>query len=125
MEVGIKGVLTKTVDQKESAKNIGSGLLDVFATPALVAFVENTCWMSVSDFIEEGQTTVGTRMDIKHLKATPINMKVTCRSELVKIEGKKLYFEFEASDEKDLIAKGTHERYIVESKPFQEKTDSK
>ncbi len=125
MEAGIKGILTKTVDQSESAKNLGSGLLDVFATPALVAFVEKTCWFSINDFIEEGQTTVGTRMDIRHLKATPISMKVTCESELVKVEGKKLVFEFEAYDEKDLIAKGSHERYIVESKTFQDKTDSK
>lgn len=125
MEAGIKGILTKTVDQSESAKNLGSGLLDVYATPALVAFVEKTCWFSINDFIEEGQTTVGTRMDIRHLKATPISMKVTCESELVKVEGKKLVFEFEAYDEKDLIAKGSHERYIVESKTFQDKTDSK
>ena len=125
MQAGIKGMLTKTVEQDESAKNLGSGLLDVFATPALVAFVEKTCWLSVNDFIEEASTTVGTRMDIKHLKATPISMEVTCQSELVKVEGKKLFFEFEVNDEKDLIAKGSHERYIVDSKSFQEKTDSK
>lgn len=125
MKIGIKGVLTKKVEQEESAKNIGSGLLDVFATPALVAFVEKTCWFSVNDFIEEGQTTVGTRIDLNHLKATPISMEVTCNSELVKVDGKKLSFEFEVHDEKDLIAKGSHERYIVDSKSFQEKTDSK
>lgn len=125
MEAGIKGILTKTVEKEESAKNIGSGLLDVYATPSLVAFVEKTCWFSVNDFLEENETTVGTKIELKHLKATPISMKVTCSSELVKVDGKKLYFEFEVNDEKDLIAKGKHERFIVDSKSFQEKTDNK
>ena len=125
MEKGIKGILTKKVEKKESAQNMGSGQLEVFATPALVAFVEKTCWFSISDFLEEGKTTVGTKMQIDHLKATPIDMEVICSSELIEVDRKRLVFSFEVKDELDLIAKGIHERFIVDAKRFQESTDNK
>jgi len=125
MEKGILGILTKKVEDSESAKNQGSGSLDVFATPSLVAFVEKTCWSSIDQFLDEGITTVGSQMNISHLAATPINMEVTCKSELVEIDRKKLVFSFEVEDEKDLIAKGEHVRFIVEAEKFQNRADSK
>lgn len=125
MQAGIKGMLTKKVESHESAKLMGSGLLDVYATPCLVAFVEKTCWFSISDYLEEGQTTVGTKMEIAHLKATPLGMEVSCTSELVEVDRKRLVFSFEVWDEIDLISKGVHERFIVEADKFQKVTDEK
>lgn len=125
MEKGILGILTKKVEESETAKIQGSGSLDVLATPRLVAFVEKTCWTSIDQFLDEGLTTVGTHMDISHLAATPLNMEITCKSELIEIDRKKLVFKFEVEDEKDLIAKGEHTRFIVDANKFQNKADNK
>lgn len=118
MLTNIKGILTKAVEESESAKNMGSGTLDVFATPSLVAFVEKTCWMSIDEFIKDDETTVGTNMNLDHLKASPIGAKVTCESTLVKREDKKLIFEFIVNEGDKVIAKGLHERFIVNKDKF-------
>ncbi|NLW52529.1 MAG: thioesterase family protein [Tissierellia bacterium] len=125
MQKDIKGILTQKVRLDQSALNMGSGTLEVFSTPSLVAFVEKTCWMSIDEFLEEGQTTVGTKMELSHLKATPIGFNVTCHSNLLEVDGAKLVFEFEVTDEKELISKGRHERFIVDKEKFQNKVDSK
>ena len=125
MKEGIKGILTMKVEEKDSAKVVGSGLLDVFSTPSLLAFIEKTCWTSVSEFVAEGETSVGTSVSFKHLKATPIGMKVTCESTLSQVDGKKLVFDFVVKDELDLIAEGRHERFVVKSEKFQERTEEK
>ena len=81
--------------------------------------------MSVSDKLDEGFTTVGISVDVKHLSATPLGMKVEIKSELIKIDGRALTFKVEAYDEKGLIGEGIHERFIVNNEKFQAKTDSK
>lgn len=121
MEVGLRGALTKQVNDNETADLLGSGLLGVFATPALVAFVENTCWKSIDEFLEEGQTTVGTNITLDHLKANLPGDEITCFSEIVEIDGKKIVFEFEVKNIDKLIAKGSHTRFIVDSEKFMEK----
>ncbi len=125
MKEGIKGILTMKVEEKDSAKVVGSGLADVFSTPSLLAFIEKTCWMSISELVDEGESSVGTSVSFKHLKATPIGMKVTCESTLSQVDGKKLTFDFKVRDELDLIAEGRHERFIVNSEKFQERTEEK
>lgn len=125
METGIVGLLTKVVDGSESAKRQGSGTVDVFSTPSLVAFVEKTCWMSIDQFLEDGQTTVGTKMEIAHMAATPVGMEVSCQSKLIEIDRKRLVFEFEARDEKEVIAKGKHERFIIDSEKFLNRANAK
>ena len=125
LETGIKGKQTVTADASNSAKTMGSGSLDVFATPAMVALMEKTAVASLEEHLEEGQTTVGIALDIKHSAATPLGMTVTCESTLVAVDGRKLTFEVTASDERGVIGSGMHERFIVDAERFQEKTNNK
>ncbi len=125
LETGIKGKQTVTADASNSAKTMGSGSLDVFATPAMVALMEKTAVKSIEPYLEAGQTSVGTALDIKHSAATPFGMTVTCESELVAVDGRKLTFEVTASDERGVIGSGMHERFIVDAERFQEKTNNK
>ena len=125
LEKGIKGHQELVVTQELTAKNMGSGVMDVFATPAMLALMEKTAFMSVAPELNEGCGTVGIKVNIEHLASSPVGMKITCDSELMEIEGRKLIFSVEAYDEKGIIGKGTHERFIVESEKFQEKTDAK
>lgn len=125
LTVGIKGHQEMTVTDRDTAKTMGSGLMDVFATPSMLALMEKTAFTSVLSELAEGCGTVGVKVDIEHVASSPVGVKITCESELVAIEGRKLIFQVEASDEKGLIGKGTHERFIVESEKFQEKTNHK
>lgn len=125
LKTGIKGHQELIVTQELTAKNMGSGVMDVFATPAMLALMEKTAFTSVAEYLNEGCGSVGTKVDIEHVASSPVGMKITCDSELIEIEGRKLVFKVEAYDEKGLIGKGTHERFIVENKKFQEKTDNR
>lgn len=125
LETGIKGHQEIIVTQELTAKNMGSGVMDVFATPAMLALMEKTAFMSVMPHLNEGCGSVGTKVEIEHIASSPVGMKITCDSELVGIEGRKLVFKVEAYDSKGLIGKGTHERFIIESAKFQEKADKK
>lgn len=125
LKTGVKGHQELVVTQELTAKNMGSGVMDVFATPAMLALMEKTAFTSVAEYLNEGCGSVGTKVDIEHVASSPVGMKITCDSELIEVEGRKLVFKVEAYDEKGLIGKGTHERFIVENKKFQEKTDHK
>lgn len=125
LETGIKGHQEITVTQELTAKNMGSGVMDVFATPAMLALMEKTAFTSVMPYLNEGCGSVGTKVEIDHVASSPVGMKITCDSELIGIEGRKLIFKVEAYDSKGLIGKGIHERFIVESEKFQEKTNKK
>ena len=125
LEVGIKGQRDTIVTKQNTAAGIGSGSLEVFSTPMMILLMEESCFMSVNDILEEGFTTVGTCVNVKHLSATPLGMKVVIKSELIKVDGRALTFKVEAYDEKGLIGEGIHERFIVNNEKFQAKTDSK
>lgn len=125
LEVGIKGHQEEIVTDSLTAKSMGSGVMDVYATPAMLALMEKTAFTSVASYLNEGCGSVGIKVEIEHLASSPVGMKIQCDSELIGIEGRKLIFKVEASDEKGLIGKGTHERFIVENDKFQEKTDKK
>ena len=125
MKVGIKNQIKKTVVEELTAKVMGSGRLDVFATPAMVAMMEEVAHTSVEAELEEGQGTVGTSMTVSHLAATPVGMEVTCESELVEVDGRKLVFEIKAMDEAGLIGEARHERFIIENEKFIAKTNAK
>ena len=92
LETGIRGEQSVLVTAANTAKTMGSGTLEVFATPALVALAEKTCWMSVADALGEGNGSVGTKLELEHTAPTPVGMTVTCESELVAVEGRKLTF---------------------------------
>jgi thioesterase superfamily protein len=125
MKVGIKNQIKKTVVEELTAKVMGSGRLDVFATPAMVAMMEEAAHTSVEAELEEGQGTVGTSMTVSHIAATPVGMEVTCESELVDVDGRKLVFEIKAMDEVGLIGEARHERFIIENEKFLAKTNAK
>ena len=88
LEAGIRGEQSVAVTSENTAKTMGSGTLDVFATPALVALAEKTCWMSVAAALDEGCGTVGTRLELEHSAPTPVGMTVTCESELTAAQQK-------------------------------------
>lgn len=125
LETGVKGTGSVEVVHENTAAAMGSGTLEVFATPAMIALMEKTACESVQPYLEEGCGTVGTALNIKHVSATPVGMTVTCESVLTEVEGRRLTFIVLASDEHGLIGEGTHERFIVNNEKFQSKADSK
>lgn len=125
MEIGIKNTLEITVTGNLTAAAVGSGTLNVYATPAMIAFIEETAWKSVAPYLEEGQSTVGTRLDVSHVAPTPLGMTVRCETELTEVDGRRLVFAVNVYDKAGLIGKGTHERFIIMSEKFQAKADSK
>ncbi|MBQ6294940.1 MAG: thioesterase [Firmicutes bacterium] len=125
LSVGIKGNLERTVTEDLTAEALGSGLLPVFATPAAVALAEETAWKSVAGELEEGQGTVGTLMELAHIAATPLGMKVRCETELVEVDRRKLVFTVKIYDEKEKVADGRHERFIIDNAKFLSKAEGK
>lgn len=121
METGIKGKQTKLVTEECTAKAMGSGTLEVFATPAMIALMEETAWKSVAAALDPGYGTVGIGLEVTHDAPTPLGMEVTCESELVQVDGRKLTFEVRAYDETGCIGKAVHERFIVQEEKFMEK----
>lgn len=121
LHIGIEGEKEIIVQTEDTAARYGSGLIEVFATPAMIGLMESTAQLSVQNLLDNGLITLGTEVNIKHLKATPVGMKVNCKSKLISIEGKKLLFEVEASDEIGIIGNGTHTRYIVDAEKFMAK----
>lgn len=116
--VGIKGTMRKIVEDKDTAMALGSGNIDVFSTPSMIALMELTARMSVQDYLLDTQTTVGTKVNIAHLKASPVGSEIVCESELILFEGRRLVFRVEASMDNEPIGEGTHERYIVDVEKF-------
>ena len=109
---------TLVVRHEDTAAVYGSGALEVFATPAMIALMEKTCLESVSDKIGEGNTTVGIAVNIKHLKASPVGALIRCDSTLVEVDRKRLVFEVKCYDGDTLIGEGIHERFVVDSEKF-------
>lgn len=125
LNVGIKGQAECLVTEKNTAATMGSGALQVYATPAMIALVEKAAWESVQPYLEEGCGTVGTLLNITHDAPTPFGMKVWCESELVEVDGRRLVFQVTAYDEKGKIGGGRHERFIIQNEKFQAKADKK
>lgn len=118
---GQKGEKETLVNETNTAKAYGSGLIDVFATPAMIALMENTAHSSIQEFLPQGMVTVGIEINVKHIKATPIGKTVKCNSYLEKVDGKRLYFTIEAFDQEGKIGEANHIRYIVDALKFVEK----
>ena len=123
--VGMKGIAETYVEREDTAAEVGSGNLLVYATPCMVALMEGAACEAIADAIEEGQTTVGVELNIAHLSATPVGMEVRAEAVVTAVEGKVITFEVQAFDEAGPIGKGTHKRCIVNSQKFLDKTYSK
>ncbi len=118
LTLGIRGENKQVVEQKDTAVNYGSGLVEVFATPAMIALMEKTCLESLLKFLPDTYSTVGTLVNVSHVKATPVGMQVFCQSELIEIDRKRLVFKVKAFDEDGLIGEGTHERFVIDKAKF-------
>ena len=119
---GLRGIAETAVTPENTAAAAGSGALPVFATPCMIGLMENAAMLSVQPYLEEGQGSVGTRIEVSHLAATPVGLRVRAESELLEVDRRRLVFRVSAYDERGLIGEGTHERFIIDKERFLEKT---
>src|SRR5258708_26595819 len=123
LKPGLTGEATTTVVHENTAAYVGAGGVEVFATPMMIALMENAAWRAVADSLEEGDVTVGTLVNVQHLAATPLGQHVRATAELIEIDGRRLVFKVEAYDEKRKIGEGQHERSIVILERFLKRLD--
>ena len=123
--VGMKGEVFSFVEREDTAKEVGSGSLLVYATPCMAALMEGAACEAIAGALNDDQTTVGTELNIQHLSATPVGMDVRAEAVVTAVEGKVITFELHAYDEAGEIGKGIHKRAIVASQKFLDKAYSK
>ncbi len=123
--VGMKGEAFTDVEREDTAMEVGSGSLLVYATPCMVALMEGAACEAIAEALSESQTTVGTALNIEHVSATPVGMEVRAEAVVTEVNGKVITFEVNAYDEAGLIGKGTHKRVVINSQKFLDKTYSK
>ena len=123
--VGMKGEASTLVEREDTAAEVGSGSLLVYATPCMVALMEGAACEAIADCLSDSQTTVGTMLNIEHISATPVGLEVRAEAEVTAIEGKVITFNVTAYDEAGEIGRGTHKRVIVNSQKFLEKAYNK
>ena len=121
MEKGLTYTSTLVVSADHVAAVMGSGDLHVFATPAMVALMENAAMMAVAEHLPEGSTTVGAMMNTSHVKPSPVDESIKATAVLTEVEGRKLTFEIKAEDSRGIIGEATHVRYIVDRERFMSK----
>lgn len=121
LKEGLKYTSMVLVGEENCASAVGSGGLMVFATPSMVALMENAAMNAVAPFLPSGSTTVGTEINTTHIKPSAIGSEVKATATLVAVEGRKLIFDVEAADEKGTIGKGSHVRFIVDVERFMAK----
>ena len=121
IEVGMKGSAETVVTLDNTAKAFTSGALEVFATPAMISLMEETCWKMVQPELEEGLGTVGTKVNVSHMAPSAIGMTILCEATIMEIDGRKITFEVICSDENGMIGMGTHERFIINNEKFMAK----
>ena len=123
--VGMKGEVSTLVEKEDTAAEVGSGSLLVYATPCMVALMEGAACEAIESAMSEGQTSVGTELNIRHVSATPVGLEVRAEAEVTAVEGKIVTFQLTAYDEAGVIGEGTHKRCIISSQRFLDKTYSK
>lgn len=123
--IGMKGEVSTDVEKMDTALEVGSGSLLVYATPCMVALMEGAACEAIEEALPEGKTSVGTELSIKHISATPVGMTVRAEAEVTAVEGNAIFFSVTAYDEAGKIGEGTHQRYIVSTQRFLDKTYDK
>ena len=123
--IGMKGEVSTLVEKEDTAVEVGSGSLLVYATPCMVALMEGAACEALADFLPEGKTSVGTELNVKHISATPVGLEVTAEATVTAVEGNTVFFSLLAKDEAGKIGEGTHKRVIVGEQKFLEKTYQK
>lgn len=119
LKVGVAGEVRHTVEERHTARHLGSGNVSVLATPIMVGLMEEAAIEAVDHLLPKGQQTVGIHLDVKHLAPTPVGMDVIARAELTAIEGRILTFRVAADDDNEHIGEGTHKRAIIDMARFQ------
>ncbi len=122
---GLSGEASVVVDESNTAIALGSGSVPVFATPAMAALVEAAAVQAVAEVINGDQTTVGVYLDLQHLAATPVGLKVRAEAKLVNVEGRRLTFRVTAYDDVEQIGIGSHQRMLVDTDRFLARTKAK
>ena len=123
--IGTTYTLSTTVTEEKLAYNMKSGSLPVFATPAMAALMEETSAAALSLFLEEGETSVGTALDLKHTAATPLGIKVTATAEIVEVDRRRVTFQVTVRDEQEEIGSARHDRFVVGAEKFLAKANAK
>ena len=123
--VGMKGEASTLVEREDTAAEVGSGSLLVYATPCMVALMEGAACEAIAEAMGENQSSVGIALSIEHLSATPVGLEVRAEAEVTAVEGKIITFALTAYDEAGKIGEGTHKRCIVSSQKFLDKAYSK
>ena len=123
--LGTTHTLSTTVTEEKLACNMKSGSLPVFATPAMAALMEETAAAALSIFLDEGETSVGTALDLKHTAATPLGMKVTATAEIIEVDRRRVTFQVTVRDEQEKIGSARHDRFIVGAEKFLAKANAK
>ena len=123
--VGLKGEVFTQVEREDTAKEVGSGDLLVYATPCMVALMEGAACEAIAECLSDSQTSVGTGLNIEHISATPVGLEVRAEAEVTAVEGKIFSFQITAYDEAGKIGEATHKRALVNSQRFLDKTYSK
>lgn len=122
---GLRAELEFTVQSDDTADRWGSGLVPVFSTPALVGRMEQAAVQALQGHLPKGQTSVGGRIDVRHLAPTPVGMRVTVTAELFEVDGRRLVFRVTASDERESIGEAIHERFLVDEARFMKRVAEK
>jgi predicted thioesterase len=121
LRVGLIGESIDTVTEQQTAKAMGSGLLEVYATPAMIALLEAAAVSAIDPYLDDDRASVGIEMNVRHLSATPIGEHITAIAEVTRIDGKRVTLEVRAWDERELIGEGTHVRYLIYADDFMER----
>ncbi len=122
--LNISSIQSLIVDQEHTAKILGSGQVEVLATPMMIALMESAALITAQVYLPQDWTSVGTKVDIEHLRPTPLGKRISAKATLVKIDGRKLQFQIEAHDNHGLIGQGSHERFVIQIEKFMHKVDA-
>lgn len=122
---GLTGHAEMVVGTNDTAPRVGSGRIAVLATPTMINLIEEAALSAVEHLLPDGKQSLGTHIDISHIAATPVGMKVRAEAELIEVDGRKLLFSVRARDEMDLISEGRHERVVVTAASFQSRINEK
>jgi len=125
LPAGLKGVAELVVGEQHTAPRIGSGRIRVLATPVMINLIEAAALAAVENSLPEEHQSLGTRLDVSHIAATPVGMRVTATAEVVRVEGRTIYLKVRAEDERELIGEGTHERVVVNLERFDRRVQEK
>lgn len=125
LKAGLRGEAELVVGEEHTALSVGSGRVRVFATPLMIALMEKAAVAATDEALEPGQQTVGVQLDVRHVAATPVDMRVRATAELTKVEGRMLTFRVSAADEKEPIGEGTHQRAVIDAERFSARMQAK